>query len=118
MKSLDTGLYGHVQVVTETGSRRIGLISCLKRAGSSSRWPDKRRSSPTARKKPGRRQRPPTLTTSVLSINMFALNAARASMRIEGEWFRCDDGMTRPIVGALIIGPDGDSYDEAFLIDS
>jgi hypothetical protein len=52
------------------------------------------------------------------SINMFALNAAHASMRINGEWFRCDDEVTRPVISALILGPDGQSYDEAFLIDT
>jgi hypothetical protein len=53
-----------------------------------------------------------------LLTNTFALNAVHVSMRIEGEWFQCDDEMTRPVISALIIGPDGHSYDEAFLIDS
>ena len=49
---------------------------------------------------------------------MFVPSLAHAFMRIEGEWFRCDDHVTRPVISALIIGPDGHSYDEAFLVDS
>jgi hypothetical protein len=39
-------------------------------------------------------------------------------MRIVGEWPTCDDGVARPVVTALIVGSDGQSLDEAFLVDT
>ena len=39
-------------------------------------------------------------------------------MCIAGEWLTCDDEATCPVITALVIGPDGQSHDEAFLVDS
>jgi hypothetical protein len=39
-------------------------------------------------------------------------------MLIRGEWWRCDDGVSRPTVRAWITDPDGGSFRERFLIDS
>jgi hypothetical protein len=39
-------------------------------------------------------------------------------MLIAGEWWVCDDGVTRPIVAALVQGGDGRFHCERFLVDS
>lgn len=39
-------------------------------------------------------------------------------MRIVGEWFLCDDEVIRPAVSVRIGGPDGQSLDEEFLLDT
>lgn len=39
-------------------------------------------------------------------------------MRIVGEWFPCDDGITRPVVLVGAVGADGGSYRARSLIDS
>lgn len=39
-------------------------------------------------------------------------------MLIAGEWLVCDDEVTRPVITALVVAPEGQSQDEAFLVDS
>lgn len=39
-------------------------------------------------------------------------------MRIVGEWLRCDDGLTRPVVHARVPGRDGSFHPERFLVDT
>jgi hypothetical protein len=39
-------------------------------------------------------------------------------MRIVGEWFLGDDGITRPVVYGQLRGSDGQAYAERFLVDS
>jgi hypothetical protein len=39
-------------------------------------------------------------------------------MRIIGEWLRCDDGTIRPTVHAQVIGAQGRSSSDRFLVDS
>lgn len=38
-------------------------------------------------------------------------------MEIAGKWLLCDDGVTRPVVEAHVLGADGQFY-ERFLVDS
>jgi len=39
-------------------------------------------------------------------------------MRIDGEWFECDDGFVRPIVRGEILSADGHWEPALFLIDT
>ncbi len=39
-------------------------------------------------------------------------------MQVTGEWLLCDDAVTRPIVRARVVGADGRSARERFLVDS
>jgi hypothetical protein len=39
-------------------------------------------------------------------------------MRIVGEWYRSDDGFTRPIIRVQALGADGRLHGERFLVDS
>ena len=39
-------------------------------------------------------------------------------MQILGEWWKCEDGITRPTVEASVLGANGHSLDERFLVDS
>jgi hypothetical protein len=39
-------------------------------------------------------------------------------MRVTGEWLLFDDGVTRPIVRAKVVGADGTLHNERFLIDT
>jgi hypothetical protein len=39
-------------------------------------------------------------------------------MRIAGEWLLCDDAVSRPIVRAQVVGADGSSRSDRFLVDS
>ncbi|MGH2587027.1 MAG: retropepsin-like aspartic protease [Dehalococcoidia bacterium] len=39
-------------------------------------------------------------------------------MRIVGEWFECDDGITRPVVRVHVLGVTGSAQSDRFLIDS
>lgn len=39
-------------------------------------------------------------------------------MRILGEWFKCDDGVTRPMISAAVMAIDKSPVREIFLIDS
>jgi Aspartyl protease len=39
-------------------------------------------------------------------------------MQIVGEWWLCDDGVTRPSVETLVLGAGGQNHSERFLIDS
>ena len=39
-------------------------------------------------------------------------------MLIAGEWLRCNDDVTRPVVPIRVHGASGLYYDEAFLVDS
>ena len=39
-------------------------------------------------------------------------------MEIAGEWLRCDDGVTRPVVGAGVLAADGTVVPDRFLVDS
>jgi hypothetical protein len=52
------------------------------------------------------------------SANMFPKKGARGFMIITGMWLICDDGITRPVIRAKVIGSDGKPYSENFLIDS
>src|SRR4051812_10877202 len=40
------------------------------------------------------------------------------SMRIDGEWLVCEDGVTRPAIEVRVRGPGGRLQDDYFLIDS
>jgi Retroviral aspartyl protease len=39
-------------------------------------------------------------------------------MEIAGKWLRCDDGVTRPVVGAKVLAADGTLVPDLFLVDS
>lgn len=39
-------------------------------------------------------------------------------MRIEGEWFQCDDGMVRPVIRGEILNARGDWEPALFLVDT
>lgn len=39
-------------------------------------------------------------------------------MRIDGEWFECDDGIVRPIIRGEILSAGGDWESVAFLVDT
>src|SRR5258708_1387333 len=39
-------------------------------------------------------------------------------MIITGMWLACDDGITRPVIRAKVLGHDGQPFSESFLIDS
>jgi hypothetical protein len=39
-------------------------------------------------------------------------------MQIVGKWLRCDDGITRPVVAAKVVGADGTPCGDLFLVDS
>jgi len=39
-------------------------------------------------------------------------------MRIQREWFRCDDGITRPMLSVTLQAADGSPVRDLFLIDS
>jgi hypothetical protein len=39
-------------------------------------------------------------------------------MRIVGAWYKCDDGLTRPVLLMRVRGGTGSAIDEKFLIDS
>jgi hypothetical protein len=39
-------------------------------------------------------------------------------MRIVGSWLLCEDGVTRPVVRVKVLGSDGRSHIDDFLIDS
>lgn len=39
-------------------------------------------------------------------------------MRIVGEWLRCDDGITRPTIRAIVIDTDGKVHNEVFYVDT
>ena len=45
-------------------------------------------------------------------------NAGRDSMRIVGEWLLCDDEVTRPAIRAQVLGADGMTASEYFLVDT
>jgi Aspartyl protease len=38
-------------------------------------------------------------------------------MQIAGLWFRCDDGVTRPVVVVHLEAADGSAHEERFLVD-
>ena len=59
-----------------------------------------------------------TQMTMARSTSTSALSVVHGSMQVSGEWFRCDDGVTRPIVRARIIGTGFISQKEIFLLDS
>lgn len=39
-------------------------------------------------------------------------------MVVVGEWFLCDDGITRPIARAKVSGANGSLLSERFLVDT
>lgn len=51
-------------------------------------------------------------------VNTSVQRSGHGYMRIGGQWWRCDDGIERPTIEALIIGQDGQSSPERFLIDT
>jgi hypothetical protein len=39
-------------------------------------------------------------------------------MRVNGEWYECDDGVTRAIVRAVVLGANGIWFPQVFLLDT
>src|SRR5436190_22615236 len=51
------------------------------------------------------------------SRNMFPSNEDHGSMRIDGSWLLCDDGIVRPIVRADVDAAEGRRVPVVFLAD-
>src|SRR5262245_50716998 len=81
-------------------------------------WPVKRRLLATRRRRPGVWHAPRLQMTMAGSPNMSRRKGARGFMVLTGLWLVCDDGITRPVIRAKILGGDGVHHPENFLVDS
>src|SRR5688572_15020180 len=75
-------------------------------------------SSPTRPNKPLPWRRPLTPMMMVALLGTFQRKGRTASMRIDGVWHLCDDGIVRPVIRGEILACDGSWVKAPFLVDS
>src|SRR5438552_19191043 len=56
--------------------------------------------------------------TKVALLGTFLKKGRTASMRIDGMWHLCDDGIVRPVIRGEILAGDGSWVKAPFLVDS
>src|SRR5262249_28090836 len=104
--------------VTPPGCRRTPTRFTRSIAANSSWSPAKNYSSATRPKRPARWLKRHTRKIRVASVVTSIRRKWLESMRINGEWLLCEDGVSRPVIRGRIQARDGSWIITEFLVDT